>query len=60
MTKDEAIKQARVRMMEPGRPARYVIVKDRDRDDYDWIPEAYLSDTSYTGSRQVVEWLRRN
>lgn len=60
MTKDEAIKQALERMAEPGRPAKYVIVKDRDKDDYDWIPEAFLNDASYTGSRQIVEWLRRS
>ncbi len=59
MTKEEAIKQATERMAEPGRPAHYVIVKNRFADDYDWIPAAYLDDISYTGSRQVVEHLRR-
>ena len=59
MTRDEAIKQAKERMTEPGRPAHYVIVKDRKTEDYDWIPAAYLDDISYTGSRLVVEHLHR-
>ena len=59
MTKEEAIKQARERMAEPGRPAHYVIVKDRNADDYDWIPAKFLDDISYTGSRMVIEHLRR-
>jgi hypothetical protein len=60
MTKGDAIKQALERMAEPGRSAHYVIVKDRNQDDYDWIPAAFLDDISYTGSRMVVEHLRRN
>jgi hypothetical protein len=59
MTKEEAIKAARERMAEPGRPAHYVIVKDHKSDDYDWIPAAFLDDISYTGSRLVVEHLWR-
>jgi hypothetical protein len=59
MTKEEAIKQATERMAEPGRPAVYLIVRDRDKDDYDWIPAKFLDDISYTGSRQVVERLCR-
>ena len=59
MTLAEAIKQATERMNEPGRPAHYVIVKNWNADDYDWIPAAYLDDISYAGSRHVVEHLRR-
>lgn len=59
MTMQEAIEQATARMNELGRPGHYVIVKDRNADDYDWIPAAYLDDISYTGSRQVVQHLHR-
>jgi len=59
VTKKEAIKQALERMDEAGRPSHYVIVKDRNTDDYDWIPAAYLDDISYIGPRYVVEHLYR-